>query len=92
MIRFTARHMNGAGNGHEHIEQLRWTNVTDASTGASDVRHTLVDWLKQNPGQAVVEDGAGNRVLVGVVNASPPYLRTYADKEWTDNLLALPTF
>lgn len=29
---------------------------------------------------------------VGVVNAIPPYLRTYADGKWTNNLLSLPRF
>jgi hypothetical protein len=35
----------------------------------------------------------GKRSEVGVVNPGhgrPPYLRTYADGEWNDNLLALP--
>lgn len=34
----------------------------------------------------------GNTVRVGVVNATPKYIRTYADGTWTDNLLALPRF
>lgn len=35
----------------------------------------------------------GNRANVGVVNPTdgrPPFLRTYADGKWTDNLLSLP--
>jgi len=31
-------------------------------------------------------------VAVGVVNVEPPHLRTYADKKWTDNLIALPRY
>lgn len=29
---------------------------------------------------------------VGVVKGTPPYLRTYADGTWTNNLLSLPRF
>lgn len=33
----------------------------------------------------------GNRSNIGVVNGpSGPYLRTYADGDWNDNLLSLP--
>jgi hypothetical protein len=38
-----------------------------------------------------VTDGK-NTVAVLVVDSSPPYLRTYADGKWTDNLLALPKY
>lgn len=34
---------------------------------------------------------AGNRATVGVVDGpNGPYLRTYADGQWNDNLLSLP--
>jgi hypothetical protein len=50
----------------------------------------MVEWINSG-GEAFVSSGA--RVLrVGVVNALPPYIRTYADQVWTDNLLALPRF
>jgi hypothetical protein len=51
----------------------------------------MVEWLTANPGQAYVSDGA-RHVLVGVVDATPKYIRTYADNVWTDNLLALPRY
>ena len=40
-----------------------------------------------------VIDAAGHRSVVGVVdpgNGRPKYLRTYADGDWNNNLLALP--
>jgi hypothetical protein len=39
----------------------------------------------------VVDPRTGKRVNVGVVRTAghPPYLRTYADGIWTDNLLSL---
>jgi len=42
-------------------------------------------------GEAVFVHGAPD-AQVGVVHADPPYLRTYADRVWTNNLLSLPRF
>lgn len=90
MIRFTGRHMSG-GNGNEHVAALKWVNPATGETGGNDVRPTLIDWVRANPNQAFVEDSSG-RAYVGVVDARPPYLRTFADGRWTDNLLSLPTY
>lgn len=51
----------------------------------------MVAWLGKDANAAQVggEDGPAT---VGFVRASPPYLRTYADREWNDNLLAQPRF
>lgn len=89
-IYVTHRHMVG-GTAHEHIASVKWENTVDSSqTGTSD-RATTVDWIKNKSGEAFVRSGA-NTVRVGVVESTPPFLRTYADGVWTDNLLALPTF
>jgi hypothetical protein len=32
----------------------------------------------------------GGKEYIGVVDATPPYLRTHADGVWNDNLLAQP--
>jgi exosome complex RNA-binding protein Rrp42 (RNase PH superfamily) len=53
----------------------------------------MVAFLEGKGGAAYV--GAGTtRVLVGVVrpDTGAPYLRTYADGKWTNNLVNLPTF
>jgi len=42
-------------------------------------------------GEAVFVRGAPD-AQVGVVDADPRYLRTYADGVWTNNLLSLPRF
>ena len=86
----TARHMVG-GNGHEHIASVRWQNTTDATSTGTNTREAMVEWIRDKKGQAYVWDGSRS-VSVGVVEATQPYLRTYADGVWTDNLLALPTF
>lgn len=77
------------GNRHEHIASVRWQ---DPGNGTADVstREAMVAWIRKG-NRAFVTDGR-NTVDVLVVNAHPPYLRTYADGKWTDNLLALPRF
>jgi catechol-2,3-dioxygenase len=88
-VRITAVHMSG-GDKHEHIANVKWANQQTGETGAS-TREAMVDWIENKNGPAVVTDGK-NTVKVGVVDATPKYLRTYADGIWTDNLLALPRY
>ena len=49
----------------------------------------MVKFLTDNPGKAIVSDGT-NTVQVFVVNATPKYIRPYANGKPTDNLLYLP--
>lgn len=89
-IRITAIRLSG-GTTHQHIVRLWWTNPADSKAGDNS-RAEIVSWIETDSGKAYVEDTRGNRADVGVV--TPPYgqkyLRTYADRVWTDNLLALP--
>lgn len=89
MINITAIHMVG-GEGHEYIGRLRWINPETDESGESSCQE-IVDWLQDDQNQAYVRDARGS-VPVGVVKANPPYLRTYADGNWTNNLLSLPRF
>jgi hypothetical protein len=91
VIYITAVQMSRGGTLHEHIASVRWTNPTNRKTGQS-TRAEMVDWLQSKKGDARVRDRAGHDVKVGVVKAMPPYIRTFADKVWTDNLLALPRY
>ncbi|HMI94530.1 MAG TPA: DUF3892 domain-containing protein [Polyangiales bacterium] len=88
MIYVTAVHMADVGSRHDHIAEVKWRNPQSGEVGRSS-RATMVDWIKNKGGDARVTDG-GNEVRIGVVEATPPYIRTYADGTWTDNLLALP--
>jgi Protein of unknown function (DUF3892) len=88
MVQITAVHMVG-GEQHEHIGSVRWTNPSTGASGENS-REDMVTFLNQG-NQAYVTDGY-RQVDVGVVNANPPYIRTYADGVWTDNLLALPRY
>ena len=78
------------GNGHEHITDVKWKDPADSQVGQTSVAG-MVDCIENKKGVAKVTDGR-HTVDVGVVDARPKYIRTYADKVWTDNLLALPRF
>jgi catechol-2,3-dioxygenase len=88
MVYITAVHMSG-GENHEHIASVRWRNPTDSATGETS-RGQMVDWINEG-GDARVSDGR-SEAQVGVVDATPPFIRTHADNRWTNNLLALPRY
>lgn len=91
MVYITAVHMEGTES-HEHIASVRWRNPSSGKTGQNS-RQEMVDWIKNENGVAKVQGtGGASDVSVGVVEASPPYLRTYADRQWTNNLLSLPRY
>jgi hypothetical protein len=89
-IRITAVRLTG-GQSHEHITHLWWTNPASGETGDNS-RPQIVTWIEDDNGKAYVDDGRGNRadVLVVTPKYGDKYLRTHADGQWTDNLLALP--
>jgi hypothetical protein len=90
MVNVTGIHMIG-GTRHEHIGSVRWSNPQTAATGQS-TREEMVTWIRDQNGLAYVHGSDGSVSQVGVVKASPPYIRTYADGVWNDNLLALPRY
>jgi hypothetical protein len=77
---------------HEHITDCKWKSLSDGKVATSS-KATLVDWIDNENGTAYVGSGS-QRVNVGTVHpqVGKPYLRTYADGNWTNNLLALPRF
>lgn len=90
MVFITHVHMSPSGRRHEHIAEVQWRNPDSGSTGASAVAE-VVSWIENKNGEAQVTDGR-RTAEVGVVDAKPKHLRTYADGVWTDNLLALPRY
>jgi hypothetical protein len=90
MVYITEVHMSSGGTGHEHNAAVRWEEPSTSKSG-EDTRQEMVEWV-DGGGAARVRDSAGDDVLVGVVNATPPYIRTYADGVPTDNLLYLPRY
>lgn len=89
MIYIHEVHMSDDGEGHEHIESVRWQNPNTNDSGES-LRSQMVRWINDG-GKAYVAAGQ-HTVRVGVVDAEPPYIRTYADGNWTNNLLSLPRY
>lgn len=87
-VYITARHMEG-GDEHQHISAVKWINRDSSQSGASNTAQ-MVEWIERG-GDARVDKGP-SFVKVGVVKASTPYIRTFADGEWSDDLLALPTY
>lgn len=75
----------------DEIVAYKWRGIESGEVGSSD-KPTLVAWVKQN-GKAYVGSGA-DRVHVTVEEPGDrqPYLRTYADGKWTNNLVNLDTF
>lgn len=89
MVLVTEVRLTGGEGHHQYISEVRWVNPDTNETNVS-TRQQMVDWIR-NGGQALVRNGT--RVIpVRVVEATPPYIQTFADGVWTDNLLALPRF
>lgn len=81
----------GTAASHEYITDLKWIDESDSKTGTNS-KASLVEWI-DGGGHAYVGPLNG-KVTVGVVKPAGlrPYLRTYADQTWNNNLLALPRF
>lgn len=73
--------------GHEHI-----THVGNGVVPWYLPVETVIASIDQGTNTFYVQDAYGRRANVGVVRPAHgrPYLRTYADGVWTDNLLSLP--
>lgn len=91
-VRITAVHLSQGGYLNEHITDVKWTSYDDGSTGQS-TKADMVKFIDVDHGKAYVESST-SKVEVGVVKpqGGTPYLRTFANGEWTDNLLSLPRF
>ena len=93
MIEIIERHMVG-GKLHEHIAEVKYINSDGVEKKAS--RQGMVDWLdKSDKNEAIVySSDRTESSYVGVVHRSnaDDYIRTYADKQWNDNLLTLPEY
>lgn len=91
MIYIFAVHMGTNGTKHEHIVAVKWKNPDNGTTGEAK-QATMVDWIANKSGSAYVCGGNAHMARVGVVKANSPYIRTYADSEWSDNLLYVPRY
>ena len=91
MVQVTAIHQVG-GVEHRHIASVRWRNPQDGATGQSS-RQEMVDWLNASPqNQAYVTNGAVPAYVRVRNDHYPPFIQTWADGIWQNNLLALPRY
>ncbi len=92
-IRITCINKSGGHHADPHhaISHLGWANEETGNTG-KNTRLEIYDWIKEKNGAAYVLDSRGNKAFVGARDNAhgTKYLQTYADRVWTDNLLALP--
>jgi len=88
-VTITHVRMSADGTGHEHITDLAWVCNQDGSAEFG-TRAAFIAWISKK-GDAYVETPTG-KVRVGIFEpvGMPPYLRTYANEQWTDALLSLP--
>lgn len=91
VVYVTAVHLNN-GKGHEHIAEYLWLNPADGKSGKTSTA-SMVEYIEQKKGDVKVA-GTNGPASVGVVreNGHAPYLRTFADKQWSNNLLGLPRY
>jgi hypothetical protein len=90
-VRITHIRLTGSTT-HENISDFQWVQEDGSSRGTTR-KANMVRWIDVEGGRAYVTSARGN-ATVGVVKpqGSTPYLRTYADGVWNNNLLALPRF
>jgi hypothetical protein len=75
---------------HEHIRAIRWRDAAHRQ-GQSTVAE-LVELIRANTLVYVSDDAFERTALVRVVDANPPYVRSWAHGEWGNDLLVLPRF
>ncbi|WP_169164141.1 DUF3892 domain-containing protein [Cellulomonas taurus] len=70
---------------------MRWVGIENGKVD-SNAKSVVVEWIDKG-GAAFVGTGT-SQVPVVTVNPSggTPYLRTRADRQWTNNLVSLPEF
>jgi hypothetical protein len=81
-------------SGHESHESIRAVRWRDAESGQQG-RYTVAELVALIRAQTLVyvsDDAFERTALVRVVDAKPPYVRSWAHGEWGNDLLALPRF
>lgn len=84
-VRLTCIRKPNPQSSHEYITHV-------GSNGQVWTREQVIAWIDRKEHSFYTLDAFGNRANVGVVREAGkhPYLRTYADGRWNNNLLSLP--
>jgi hypothetical protein len=92
VIWITAVQFDSSGRDtHEHIRAVRWRDAESRQQGQYTVAE-LVDLIRAQTLVYVSDDAFERTALVRVVDAKPPYIRSWANDKWGSDLLALPRF
>lgn len=91
MVQVTCINKDGGNhyNRHEGITNFGWTDPQTGKRGNSS-RADMIAFL-DGKGHAYTKDAYGREAKLYVVRPTgrAAYVQTYADNQWTDNLLAL---
>ena len=88
----TAVQFDGSGHRHhENISAIRWHDAESQYEGECTVAE-LVDLIRAGTLVYVSDDAFERTALVRVVDAKPPYVRSWAQGKWGNDLLTLPRF
>jgi hypothetical protein len=90
-VKITCITLSSTNRVHEHITHVGSPDFTPQ--GSKMTVAQVVDHIEKNTHTFYVQTAATTRANVGVVdpgNGSPKFIRTYADKQWNNNLLSLP--
>ena len=92
VIWITAVQFDNSGHvRHEHIRAVRWRDADSQRRGRYTVAE-LVELIRAHTLVYVSDDAFERTALVRVVDADPPYVRSWAQGKWGNDLLALPRF
>ena len=92
MIWITAVQFDSSGHdNHENIRAVRWRDAESRQQGQYTVAE-LVDLIRAQTLVYVSDEAFERTALVRVVDAKPPYIRSWAHGKWGNDLLALPRF
>lgn len=84
------------GTLNEHIAEVKYI-TSDGKSIKRATRQAMVEWFDTSKSnEAIVRSttNSGQYSYVGVVHRdnAPDYIRTHANGNWNDNLLALPEY
>jgi hypothetical protein len=92
VIWLTAVQFGSSGHeSHESIRAVRWRDAESLQQGQHTVAE-LVDLIRAQTLVYVSDDVFQRTALVRVVDAEPPYVRSWAHGQWGNDLLTLPRF
>jgi hypothetical protein len=92
MIWITAVQFDRSGvSDHRHLRRVRWRDPESRQQGESTVPE-IIDLIRAHTLVYVSDDLFDRSAVVRVVDAVPPYIRSWAHGRWGNDLLALPRF